>query len=150
MIGLPTSDLARRLGALGADRYPCLVIDTPPGDEKIAKSALSVADVAVCPVRPSVIDVSRVWATLGLVRAAGLPSLVVLSEVRAHTRLLAAAETALTEGGALLARTQVPRREALAASYGRPVAGELAEIGLALLIETESLVKGKKHAKSAK
>lgn len=147
VIGLPTSDLRRRLAGLGADRYPCLVLDTPPGDEKIACSALSVADVAICPVRPSVLDVSRAWATLELVKAAGVPALVVLSEVRARTLLLGAAQAALTAGGALVARTQVPRREAFAASYGHPVTRELTEIGAALLVETETLLPRRHRAK---
>lgn len=42
---------------------------------------LEVADVALVPVRPTVVDLSRHWRALELAAEAEVPALVVLSQV---------------------------------------------------------------------
>lgn len=119
VISAPTADLQRHLEGIGADRYDVVVIDTPPGSLPIIKGALTVADVAAVPVRPTVLDVQRCWATLDVASAAGVPALVVLSQVRAGIRAAGAAREALEAAEVPTAGYEIPMREAIAADYGQ-------------------------------
>ena len=136
-VALPTRDLARRLEAIGADRYALVVIDTPPGDPRIAAAALAVADLVLVPARPTPADMSRLWPTVEAATAAGKPTAVVLSQVRTGTRGLAAAGEALEAEQQYVADTVYLQREAIAACFGRRSTGALAEAGRALLDEID-------------
>lgn len=136
-VALPTRDLARRLEAIGASRYAMVVVDTPPGDARITAAALAVADIVLVPARPTSADMSRLWPTLEAAAAGSKPAIVVLSQVRAGTRGLAAAAEALATEQQHLAETVYPQREAIAACFGRRPTGALAEAGHDLLDEIE-------------
>lgn len=136
-VALPTRDLARRLDAIGADRYEVVVIDSPPGDARVTAAALAVADVVLVPARPTPADMSRVWTTVEAAEAAGKRALVVLSQVRGATRALAATEEALATEDQRVAETVYPLREAIAAAFGHRPSGLLAETARALLDEIE-------------
>src|SRR5215218_2692839 len=66
VVGLPTRDVHRRLGPIATD-YEHVVIDTPPAEFGIARSALMAADVALVAVPPTPIDLDRMIPTLELV-----------------------------------------------------------------------------------
>lgn len=139
VVGLPTRELRRRLAGLGT--FPLVVIDTPPGDPGIITGALEVADIALVPAKPSIVDISRVWPALEMATAAGVPAMVVLSQVRARTLLAEVARVALREGGAHLAKTEIPARESVAGAYGGPLPNLLIELGGELLREARAMVR---------
>src|SRR5881409_3982510 len=62
---LPKPVLHRQLPQL-ADGYAHVIIDCPPADEAILRSALLVADVVVMPMAPSMMDLNRLRPTLEL------------------------------------------------------------------------------------
>jgi chromosome partitioning protein len=66
------------------------VVDTPPGDERIVRAALSRADVVVIPTRAGGVEPSRVVATLEMTPA-NIPAGVVVCSARLGTRDLEAA-----------------------------------------------------------
>jgi chromosome partitioning protein len=137
VVGIPSRDLARRLGGVGADRYRLAVIDTPPGDAGIIRAAIDVARVVVIPVRPTGADLDRMWSTLDVIEGAGAVPLVVLSQVRANTRALAAAVLVLRDAKVPTARTLFPAREAIGTAFGRQLRSPLVELGAELLAEVE-------------
>ena len=57
-----------------------VVIDTRPSAEADAQEAAQVADLALVVVRPSVLDLRAVSATVSTVQAAGTPGLVVVNQ----------------------------------------------------------------------
>ena len=145
VVGLPGKDLRRRLGALNMSRSTTVILDTPPGDLAIITGALSVCDVALVPVRPTVTDVSRIWATLALADEASVPALVVLSQCRARTRLLEDSRSALLGGGARVSRVEIPDRQAIAAAFGGPVPLLLEDLGAELLDEMHKLTRARRR-----
>ncbi len=50
-----------------ADSESVVVVDTPPGDERIVKAALSKADAVVIPTRAGGVEPTRVAATLDMI-----------------------------------------------------------------------------------
>jgi len=89
VMGLPVKDVHRRLKPIAGD-YEHVVIDTPPGELAIARSALMAADVALVAVPPTPIDLDRVIPTLELVAdvedLTGLTFRVLLTRVRRISR----------------------------------------------------------------
>lgn len=62
-----------------------VIIDTPPGSERITRAALDVADVALIPTRAGGVEVSRVQATIAFLPE-GLTHGLVIVAARTHTR----------------------------------------------------------------
>jgi hypothetical protein len=71
----------------------------------------------------------------------GTPALVVLSQCRARTRLLEDSRSALLEGGARVARVEIPAREVIAGAYGGNVPEILVELGGKLLKEMQRMAR---------
>jgi len=117
-----------------------VVIDTPPGDLRLVRAALSCADMAIIPVRPTMLDLDRLEETLDLVRDAGIPAAILLNQVRARTRSLAAARLAIDQLELPLLDTVIGTREAIAASFG--AAADTVALGLygAALSEMRSAI----------
>ena len=125
VVGLPVRDVHRRLPALAVD-FDHVVIDTPPGELGIVRSALLAADVVLLPVAPSTIDLDRLRPTLdllaeveGLRPAADLR--VLLTRVRARTRSATTAREVLSGFGLDVIVTEVGMRESFALAFGGPV-----------------------------
>jgi chromosome partitioning protein len=55
------------------------IVDTPPGDERLAQSALATADAVVIPTRAGGVEFSRVVATLDMVPARVARGVVICS-----------------------------------------------------------------------
>jgi chromosome partitioning protein len=62
---LAVTDLPKRLPAVAVG-YDHVVIDTPPGNEPIIRSAVLAADVVLVPVTPSGLEVTRLRPTFEL------------------------------------------------------------------------------------
>ncbi len=74
----------RTIARAMADGGGLVVVDTPPGDERIVRAALARADAVVVPTRAGGVEYSRVVATLDLV-SDGTPFGVVISAARFGT-----------------------------------------------------------------
>lgn len=66
-----------------------VIVDTPPGDERIVRSALARADALVIPTRAGGVEPTRVVATLEMTPA-NIPAGVVVCSARLGTRDLEA------------------------------------------------------------
>src|SRR5215217_8250706 len=62
VVSLPTRDLPRRLRELAPD-YQHVVIDTPPGNPPISRSAVLAVDLVVIPTSPTLVDLDRLLPT---------------------------------------------------------------------------------------
>jgi len=103
---------ARRLGELvkvaGAEGYDVAVVDTPPAVTFDTARVAEIADLAIVPLRPSILDIRAVADTVSVVQAT-------------RTRLLLVLNSVLPPTDAGEARTTTDAREALGA-LGAPVA----------------------------
>lgn len=120
-ISLPTKDLHKRLGDLGRG-YDHIVIDTPPGDLAIIRSAVLAVDTAIVPVSPTGIDLNRLLPTFEIL--AELEAVnpvevgVLLTKVRKGTRSAGGARQVLNELGYPVLDTEIPLAEMYAGSFG--------------------------------
>ncbi len=133
-VGILSPNLADRLPTI-AGTYDLVVIDTPPGSDRMVTSALEVADLAILPTRPTLADLDRLWPTFDRAEKARTRALVVLTQARLRTRSLDAAREALQAGGATVARSALPMREDIARNFGTLPAGTLATVATDLLAE---------------
>lgn len=117
LVEAPSERLVGRAASLGEGST--VVIDTPPGSERIVRAALEVADVAVIPTRSGGVEVSRVQATLGVVPA-GLPRGLVITAARTGTRNYADTAAGWTEAGVPVWAT-IPERVAIATGPDGPL-----------------------------
>jgi chromosome partitioning protein len=121
VVGLPVRDLHRRVGELAAD-YRHLVIDTPPADPAIIRSALLAVEEVIVPVGPTPLDLDRLGATLDL--AAEVEPLspvrlrLLLTRSRRGTRSARETRAALEELGMPVMEAEVPLLEAIGLSFG--------------------------------
>ena len=120
VVGLPVRDLHRRLPAL-AQGYAHVVIDTPPTEVAIVRSALLAADTAIIPLSPSMLDLDRLKATIELLAEIEPTNEVaphaLLTRVRQGTKSLDAARDILTELG-LPVIGEIPLRERYGTAFG--------------------------------
>lgn len=97
-------------------RSDWVIIDTPPGHAQIIDAAITAADFVIIPSTPTGLDIDRMWATLEV--AQRTPHAVLLTRVGTGTNTLAAALALLDEEKVPRFETLIPRREAIAASFG--------------------------------
>lgn len=121
VVGLPVRDLHKRLN----DLLPGLahaVVDTPPGDRAIVRSAIAATEVIVVPMPPSIIDLDRLRPTLDLIAEVEATSptrvFVLLTRVRAATRSGKLTREILADMEVSLLDAQIPLRESLSTSFG--------------------------------
>ena len=115
-VGAATPEALRGLRTVAGEAE--VVVDTPPGDRRLVRAALVQADVALVPVRPSLLDLDRLGETLDLVAEVGVPAAVLLTQARSRTRNLSSARIVLDELGLPLLSTAIPAREGITASFG--------------------------------
>jgi chromosome partitioning protein len=123
VVALPVNDIPKRLEGLAGD-YEYVVIDTPPGegDRRIVRSALICADLAILPVAPTGLDLTRILPTLDLMaeleETRAVPVRLLLTRVRRGTRLARQTRDLLTEQQLPVLEAEVPLSEALSGAYG--------------------------------
>jgi chromosome partitioning protein len=127
VVGLPVRDLHKRLN----DVLPGLmhaVVDTPPGDRLIVRSAITAVGVILVPIPPSIIDLDRLRPTLDLIAEVDATSptqtFVLLTRVRAATRSGRLTREILGGMGVSLLDAQIPLRESLSTSFGTIPSGD--------------------------
>jgi chromosome partitioning protein len=135
-VSLPTPDIGRRLDGIAAG-YRTVVIDTPPGHERILEAAMQAADVAVVPTQATLMDLDRISHTLGLANRAGTQAALLLTRARTGTKAVGAAVETLEAADLPVLSTIVPQREAYAAAFGTRPSGQLLDIYRQVLDELE-------------
>ena len=123
VVGLPVKDLHKRLNQFLAD-YQHIVIDTPPGNIAIVRSSLLIANIALLPIPPSLLDIDRLRPTLELLEEVedfnNLQVLTLLTRVRRGTKSAKAAREVLNELGLHVLKAEIPLLESYAGSFGLP------------------------------
>ena len=121
VIALPVRDLHRRLAELG-NGYRHVVIDTPPNDQAISRSAVMAVDLVLVPLAPSTMDMDRLLETLELIAEVEpvhpVQLRVLVTRLRKGTRLAGDIRTVLEELQAPLLDSYIPLREAYAGAFG--------------------------------
>lgn len=124
VVGLPVKDVHRRVRGLAGD-FEHVVLDTPPGELAIARSALKAAETALVAIPPTDIDLDRVMATLELVADVeddtGLTFRVLLTRVLGTTRDGRDARAEMEEMNLPVMRAEVPARVGYSRAFGEPV-----------------------------
>jgi chromosome partitioning protein len=120
-VAMPRPMLHRQVQELGRG-YAHVVMDCPPADEAIVRSALLAAQVVLLPMAPSMMDLDRLRPTLALladVAPQNEPAFhALLTRVRARTRMSAAARMWLGELGVPVLASEVPLRETYTTALG--------------------------------
>jgi chromosome partitioning protein len=121
VVSLATRDVHVRLADL-ADGYDHVVVDTPPGDLGIIRSAILAASIVLVPVSPTGLDLNRIRPTFEALSeiAVSHPVAVgvLLTKVRRGTRSARSARGILAEHGYPAMRTEIPLAEHFAAAFG--------------------------------
>lgn len=122
VIGLPVKDVHLRLPEIGQG-YEFVVVDTPPGDASIVRSALLAVSHALLPIPPTLIDLDRLRPTMELIAEAeainpDLSVSVVLTKVRRGTRSAKGAREVLVDLDMPVLSTEIPLKESYAAAFG--------------------------------
>ena len=124
VVGLPTRDVHRRLKPLATD-YKHVVMDTPPGEIAIARSAMQAADVALVAVPPTPIDLDRVMPTLEAIAdvedLTGLTYYVLLTRVRRISREARDTRRAMEEMELPILATEIPALGFYSGSFGSAI-----------------------------
>lgn len=114
-------DLPRRLPDLAPDSTH-VVIDTPPGDVGIVRSALMTADIVLIPAKTYGMDLARLAATVDLLaelEGRHRPDwFVLLTQTRAGTVSAREARALLLDLGLPVLDAEIPLREAIGTASG--------------------------------
>jgi chromosome partitioning protein len=121
VVSLPVRDLHRRLVDLAAD-FEHVIIDGPPGDLGIIRSAIMASSLVIVPVAPTGLDLNRIRPTFEVL-AELEPSHpvdvgVLLTRVRRGTRSMREAREVLSEEGFPILDTEIPLAEMYAGAFG--------------------------------
>lgn len=132
IMGLPTKDVHRKLARV-ADDYEYVVIDTPPGEIPITRSALKAVEVALVATSPSVMDVSRFRPTLDLLADVedvneDLAYYVLITRARRISREGKEAREVMEEMGLPVLKAEIPHLSFYSEAYGSRIE-DLAEYG---------------------
>jgi chromosome partitioning protein len=121
VVSLPVRDLHRRLADLGSG-YDHVIVDTPPGDTAIIRSAVMAVQTVIVPASPTGLDLNRLMPTVELL--AEIEPLhavnvgVLLTKVRRGTISAREVRVVLAEAGLPVFDTEIPLAEQFAASFG--------------------------------
>lgn len=122
--GLAVRDIHKQLKNLAAD-YDHVVIDTPPGEIPIVRSALLASEVAVLALAPGEMDLDRMRPTLELVADVEplneLSCYVLLTRVMRITREGRNARAAMQHLELPVLAAEVPRLQFYSEAFGWPV-----------------------------
>lgn len=121
VVARAAADLHRVLPDLGRG-YDSVVIDTPPGDLGIVRSAVMASDTVLVPVAPTGLDLNRIaptWELLAdLAPVHPVDVGVLLVKVRRGTIAAREVRAILAEVGYPVLDVEVPLAESYAAAFG--------------------------------
>lgn len=121
VVARATNDVHRHLAQLAVG-FDHVVLDTPPGDTAVIRSAVMAADVVIVPVAPTGLDLNRVMPTFELLAEVEPvhPVLVgvLLTRVRRGTVSARGVREVLADAGLPTMDTEIPLSEQYAGSFG--------------------------------
>lgn len=130
VMGLPTRDVHRKLKGFEGD-YLHTVLDTPPGDLGIVRSALLAADTALVAVQATAMDLDRVQPTIDLIAEIeplnDLTFSILLARVRRISREGQDARAAMEGAGLPVMKAEVPQLGFYADAFGELFGDDLGE-----------------------
>ncbi len=130
VMGLPTKDVHKKLRGFEGD-YRHIVLDTPPGDLGIVRSALLAADTALVAVQATAMDLDRVQPTIDLIAEMepinDLTFSILLARVRRISREGQDARAAMEGAGLPVMKAEVPQLGFYADAFGEPFGEDLGE-----------------------
>lgn len=132
-VSLPVTDLNRRLADLGRG-YDHVLVDTPPGDTRIIRSAVMAVETVIVPASPTGLDLNRLMPTFELLADVEpvhpVNAGVLLTKVRRRTLSARGVREVLAEVGYPVFDCEIPLTEGYAGSFGlAPVdLGEYADL----------------------
>lgn len=122
VIGRATTDVHKIIGNLAAG-YDHVIIDTPPGNVPIIKSAVMAADLVIVPIAPTGLDVNRLLPTWDLLSDVEVTHSfvagVLLTKMRRGTIAARQIREILAEIEYPLLDTEIPLGEQYAATFGQ-------------------------------
>jgi chromosome partitioning protein len=133
VVSMPARDVHVRLADLGAG-YEHVVVDTPPGDFGIIRSAILACATVLVPVSPTGLDLNRIRPTFEVLAEIAVSHPVdvgvLLTKVRRGTRSARTARAVLAEHGYPALSTEIPLAEHFAGAFGSvpAVVGEYWEL----------------------
>lgn len=89
------------------------IVDTPPGDEKIIRSAIRWADLVIVPAKASFIDLDRTLLTAELVKRYGKQPHLLLTQVNKHTIVYRETREVLAQHNLHVYDAAIPQRTIL-------------------------------------
>ena len=123
-IGNPKPDIHRKIAEL-ARGFDHVIIDCPPGDVGIVKSAVLAAELVLIPLAPATIDLDRLRPTLELLSefdvSHPVPIHLLLTRTQTGTRLSRDIRAALDGLEMPILATEIPHRQHFAAAFGEAV-----------------------------
>jgi len=121
VVSMPVRTLHRDLADLGRG-YDHVVIDTPPADTSIIRSAVMAADLVIVPASPTGLDVNRIMPTIDLLAEVEPVHAVVcgvlITKSRRGTVSARSVRDVLAEAGLPVLDTEIPLSEIYASSFG--------------------------------
>jgi chromosome partitioning protein len=121
VVGMPARDVHIRLADLGAG-YEHVIVDTPPGDFGIIRSAILACATVLVPVSPTGLDLNRIRPTFEVLAEIGVSHPVdvgvLLTKVRRGTRSARSAREVLADSGYPVLSTEIPLAEHFAGAFG--------------------------------
>lgn len=121
VVGRASNDIHRTLPQLGHG-FDHVIVDTPPGDLGIIRSAVMAVDTVIVPVAPTGLDLNRIAPTWELlaeiepIHPVGVG--VLLTKVRRGTVAAREIRGVLEEIGYPILDTEIPLAEQFAAAFG--------------------------------
>lgn len=121
VVSMPSAYLHRDLADLGRG-YEHVIVDTPPGDSAIIRSAVMAVDTVIVPAAPTGLDLNRLMPTIELLADVEpihpVEAGVLLTRVRRGTIAAREVRQVLAEAGLPVMDTEIPLAEMYAGSFG--------------------------------
>jgi chromosome partitioning protein len=121
VVALPVRDIHKRLQRISG-QFEHVIVDTPPNDAAIARSAVLASQVVVVPISPSTMDMDRLADTFQLIAEVEssheMELFVLITRARTGTRLAREVRIVLDEMNAPVLAAQVPLAEVYASGFG--------------------------------
>lgn len=121
VVSRAAADIHRTLADLGAG-YEHVIVDTPPGDLGIIRSAVMAVETVIVPVAPTGLDLNRImptWELLTEIEPVHPVEVgVLLTKVRKGTVSARSVREVLAEVGYPVLDTEIPLAETYAGSFG--------------------------------
>lgn len=102
-----------------------VIIDCPPGSSPVIDAAMDVADFVIVPVKPTAIEVERMWSMLMLAQNNGIPAAVLLVAVIPARIELVELENVLKETKTPVFDARIPSRAELQRTFGHALGEDL-------------------------